>query len=81
MFCREEDDHIFVAFCDLGVGIPITLPKTMEENKEKTCLRQFCINCLVRIRVDAGMVNPIVLLSTSKEVELKSVIEEKACWI
>ncbi len=35
MFCREEDDHIFVAFCDLGVGIPITLPKTMEENKEE----------------------------------------------
>ncbi len=36
MFCREEEDHISVAFCDLGVGIPITLPKTMEENKEES---------------------------------------------
>jgi len=36
MFCREEDDHIFVAFCDLGVGIPITLPKTIEENNDQS---------------------------------------------
>jgi hypothetical protein len=35
MFCREEDDHIFVAFCDLGVGIPVTLPKTIEENNDQ----------------------------------------------
>ncbi len=35
MFCREEDDHIFVAFCDLGVGIPVTLPRTIEENQEQ----------------------------------------------
>lgn len=36
MFCREEDDHIFVAFCDLGVGIPVTLPKTIEQNQEQS---------------------------------------------
>jgi len=39
MFCREEDDHISVAFCDLGVGIPITLPKTIEGNKEESLFK------------------------------------------
>jgi len=28
-----------VAFCDLGVGIPITLPKTMEENNEENMFK------------------------------------------
>ena len=40
MFCREEDDHIFVAFCDLGVGIPITLPKTIEKDQEQSILQK-----------------------------------------
>ena len=39
MFCREEEDHISVAFCDLGVGIPITLPKTIEDNKEESLFK------------------------------------------
>ena len=39
MFCREEDDHISMAFCDLGVGIPITLPKTIEVNKEENLFK------------------------------------------
>ena len=39
MFCREEDDHISMGFCDLGVGIPITLPKTMEGNKEENLFK------------------------------------------
>jgi len=39
MFCREEDNHISIAFCDLGVGIPITLPKTMEENNEENLFK------------------------------------------
>jgi hypothetical protein len=30
---KEENDQIFVAFCDLGVGIPITLPQSLEKNK------------------------------------------------
>ena len=32
MFYREEDEKIFVAFCDLGVGIPVTLPQTTEKS-------------------------------------------------
>jgi hypothetical protein len=44
MFCREEDDHIFVAFCDLGVGIPVTLPKTIEENQEQGIFKRVLYN-------------------------------------
>jgi hypothetical protein len=40
MFCREEDDHIFVAICDLGVGIPVTLPKTIEKDQEESILQK-----------------------------------------
>ncbi|WP_125468860.1 ATP-binding protein [Methylomagnum ishizawai] len=32
MFCREDDEHIFVAFCDLGIGIPETLPRTQDQS-------------------------------------------------
>lgn len=35
MFCKEENDQIFVAFCDLGDGIPVTLPQSLEKNNEK----------------------------------------------
>ena len=35
MFYREENERIFVAFCDLGVGIPVTLPHTVIKNNEK----------------------------------------------
>lgn len=40
MFCKEENDQIFVAFCDLGVGIPITLPQSLEKNNEKKLFAQ-----------------------------------------
>lgn len=40
MFCKEENDQIFVAFCDLGVGIPITLPQSLEKNKEENLFVQ-----------------------------------------
>jgi hypothetical protein len=26
MFCREADEHLYVAVCDLGIGIPRSLP-------------------------------------------------------
>jgi hypothetical protein len=44
MFCREEDDHIFVAICDLGVGIPVTLPKTIEKDQEESNLVKILLN-------------------------------------
>lgn len=40
MFCREEDDRISVAICDLGVGIPVTLPKTIEKDQEESILQR-----------------------------------------
>jgi anti-sigma regulatory factor (Ser/Thr protein kinase) len=43
MFCREEDDHIFVTFCDLGIGIPETLPRTQEQGLFKAVLERLGI--------------------------------------
>ncbi|NOQ64702.1 MAG: hypothetical protein GQ582_09345 [Methyloprofundus sp.] len=40
MFYREENERIIVAFCDLGVGIPITLPYTMKKNHEESLFQQ-----------------------------------------
>jgi len=30
MFAREQDGHVYVVFCDLGIGIPNSLPLTHE---------------------------------------------------
>ncbi|MFH1600056.1 MAG: hypothetical protein ABIJ73_01645 [Pseudomonadota bacterium] len=31
MFCRESDNRFYVGVCDLGIGIPRSLPKTFSE--------------------------------------------------
>ncbi len=43
MFYREDRNTAFVGFCDLGVGIPKTLPLTTQNAGEQGKLRQILI--------------------------------------
>jgi len=66
MFCREEDNRVIIGFCDLGLGIPVTLKEREEQSTLETILRSF--NAIVRggIARDAEMIKAAIELRKTR---------------
>ncbi len=66
MFCREEANAVFVAFCDLGLGIPVTL----EEREDRTVLHSILQSFGAALRggrsQDAEMLKAAILLKKTR---------------
>ena len=78
MFYQEESERIFIAFCDLGVGIPVTLPYTVKKNNETG----FLASILKRLSAgrkkhsDGELIQAAIELKRSRT---KKIIEAKDC--